>query len=59
MKKYEKNEFCKAFNCSSFVNNECKCVTNSTCRFTAKEFHKYLESKNYKIMKEDLEDEKV
>ena len=52
---YKDHEFCKAVGCSGFCFKTQKCMVYvpSDCKFTAKEFHKWLKINGYKIVKED------
>jgi len=50
-REYRKYEFCKSKNCWKFFRRECLSI-GSTCQYTAKEFHKWLEKYNFKLVKE-------
>lgn len=47
-REYKKYEFCKTNNCVFFSDDTCKVIS---CSHTAKEFHEWLKSNSYKIIK--------
>lgn len=48
-RKYKKYEFCRSVKCPSLIKN-CK-SRNIDCKFTAKDFHKWLKENNFEILK--------
>jgi len=51
---YRKSEFCTAVSCSWLHPNGKTCAdTEGNCAFTAKEFHHWLKSNNFRIVKDE------
>ena len=49
---YQDHEFCKAVNCDMYDEDDSKhCMYGSGCKFSAKEFHGWLNINDYKIVK--------
>lgn len=55
MRLYKSNEFCEDMNCKSLCGkNKDVCIHNGNpnrCKFTAKEFHEWLEENEFEIRK--------
>ncbi len=53
-RKYEKYEFCKDVGCTELDNGKCKNMI--LCRYTAKEFHRWLSRNGFEIEKKGLKE---
>lgn len=53
---YKKYEFCKAVSCIHIINSDRCHMKEWDCPWTAKEFHKWLKDKSFKIVKETPDD---
>ena len=51
LEEYKKYEFCKDINCPCLISGNCIVQHIDECLYTAKEFHKWLNKNDYKIIK--------
>lgn len=52
-KEYQKYEFCRDMKCSYLIDEACCLEPAPSCRYTAKEFHHWLQDNRFLIVKVD------
>ena len=56
---YEKYEFCRSMNCPEIADKTHCDVFLHDCLFTAKRFHQWLQCHNFKIIKENADEQRT